>query len=153
MMKKIYLLFIALFFITGCENKEEERKSEYIAVKSNLLSATDYEEDLPLEIIVSLDRVEEEKINYKVVFQNPEENMHHIKAMIVHNYHNEDVFPSVGVFDEVQELLVEGEESKSLELHGTFESAKNMNQLDLQLKIWIEYQDDNGKIKNIYYRA
>ena len=142
-----------LFVFTGCENKEEQAKSEYIAAKSNLLSMNNYMEEFPLEIIVSIDRVEEEKINYKVVFQNPKENMHQIKAMVVHNYNNEDIFPSVGLFDESQELLVEQDTLNKLELKGTIESIKNISKLDLQLKVWLEYIDDNGEKKNIYYRT
>ena len=149
-MKKFLILFIiSIFILTGCENKDEKTKSEYIAVKSNLLSATNYIENLPLDIIVSIDRIDEEQIFYKVLFQNPIENMYQMKAMVVHNYNNQDVFPSIGVFDETKDLLLD-DETNSLELHGTIASVKNISELDLKLKVWIEYQNDDGEKRNIY---
>ena len=37
-MKKVTIIFFLMILIlTGCENKEEETKNEYISMKSNLL--------------------------------------------------------------------------------------------------------------------
>ena len=142
-----------LLFLTGCESKEEKVKSEYIAIKSNLLSANNYVEELPVDIVVFIDRIGEEKIQYKVVFENPKENMHKIKAMVVHNYNDLDVFPSVGLFDETKELIVSSDDSSKFELIDTIDSVKDIDKLNLKLKVWVEYLNEDGEKKNIYYRT
>ena len=154
MKKKIILLIIALLFITGCENKKETIKEEYIATKSNLIKETNYtkKEDLPLEIITSLNRTNEEDVEYKVVLSKSTINMHDIKAMVVHNYYNEnDIFPSIGLFNEKEELLLNDE--KEIELTGTVKTTKNISKLDLELKIYIEYTNDSNEKKTIYYKT
>lgn len=154
-MKKVcYLFFIVLLFLgTGCENKEEEEKNNYIAYRNNLFSRKDYSSDLPFELVFDIEREDEQTIHYKVTFSNPKENMHQIKAMVVNNYSNDDVFPSVGLFDEKEELLVDVQENSSLELEGKINSTKDLSKLKLNLKIWISYQTDIQEKKEFYYQT
>ena len=154
-MKKIYLfLLVGAIFLTGCKNKEEHEKEEYVATKSNLIKETNYtkKEDLPLEIVTSLNRKNEEEIEFKVTLFNASVNMHDIKVMVVHNYYNEDdLFPSIGLFNEREELLKDINEN--IELTGIVKTSKSINKLDLELKIYIEYTDDLNKKRSIYYKA
>ena len=152
-MKKRILLVILLLVLVGCSNKPEEDKSEYIAIKSNLLEEKNYtsKEELPLDIVVSIDRKDEEKVSYKVIFSNPKEDMHDIEAMVVHNYYNEDLFPTIGLFDKKGELLKGQEEG--LELKDSIKTNKNLSVIDLELKIYIKYKDKNGDKKEIYYKT
>ncbi|MCI6266557.1 MAG: hypothetical protein MR598_06925 [Erysipelotrichaceae bacterium] len=151
----ILFLIVIIVLLTGCENEEETIKNEYIAMKNNAFNDVNYQsdEELPVEITSSIERTNEEEITYQVVIANPKENMHHIKAMVVHNYYNEDVFPSVGVFDEPKELLLEGEKDQCLILEDTIKTTKDIGELDLSLKIWLEYTTDQGDIKDIYYKT
>ena len=125
-MKKIYILLLfSLVFISGCENKEEAIKNEYIAMKNETFDEKNYtEEELPVDIITTIDRIDEEAVNYKTTITNPKENMHDIKVLLVHNYYNEDIFPSIGVFDEPQELLVDNDEETKLTLKDTIKTTK-----------------------------
>ena len=153
-MKKIYiLLLLCVFILTGCENKEEKVKSEYIAMKNNTLTQASYEEDLPVEIITTIKRIDEETVSYKVIINNPSINMHNIKVLLAHNYYTEDVFPSIGIFDDVKELLVDSEESNELVLEGVIETTEDIRKLELELKVSIEYINDDGEKKDIYYKA
>lgn len=155
-MKKIkILLILLLILVTGCANKEEEDKSEYLAMKSNLLASDTFGEasNLNCDITVSVDRINQEEVSYRVIIDNPKENMNDIKAMVVHNYYTEDIFPSLGLFDDKESLIVGDESVKGIELVGYIETTKNIDKLNLQLKIWIEYIDDNGEVKDIYYKA
>lgn len=148
------LLIFAIIGLTGCENQEEIKKNEYIAMKNNILDDKNYqEEELPVEITTTIERKNEEEIEYQVTINHPKENMHHIKAMVVHNYNNEDVFPSIGVFDETKDLLLNSEEDNELILKGTIKSVKNLSKLELELKIWIEYTNDLNETKDIYYKT
>lgn len=156
-MKK-FLLIIFIIFLTGCSNtnKEEDNKSEYIAIKSNLLEeeiTNETAEELPVDITITLDRLDEEKINYKVVLNNPKENMYDIKSLVVHNYYSDEIFPSLGVFNNEKELLVDSEEQKEIELTGTIKTTKNISNMNLEIKLWLQYTDDSGEIKEIYYKT
>lgn len=155
MKKKFVILILMPFLLVGCNNQKEDLKNQYIAMKSKLLDEASYviENELPLEITVSIDRQNEETVNYKVLLSRPKENMHNIKAMVVHNYNNEDVFPSIGIFDEPLNLSTTSEEENQIELKGTIETSKNISKLNLNLKIWIEYVDDSGETKDIYYKT
>lgn len=151
-MRKICCLILILVLFAGCENQEEQEKNDYIAYKNNLLSTKEYSKDLPLDIIIDIEREDEQTIDYKVTLTNPKENMHKIKAMVVNNYSNEAVFPTIGLFDDKEELLPGNKDFNEVELEGTIESTKNISSLKLNLKVWIEYQSDTGEKKEVYYQ-
>lgn len=140
--------------MVGCENREEISKSEYIDMKSNLLEKKNYTEKdkLPLDIMVKIDRMDEEKVKYRVILSHPKENMREIKAMVIHNYYNEDLFPSVGIFDDRKELLTVSDDSQ-IELEDSIKTTKNISQLNLELKVWIEYTNDLGDKREIFYKT
>lgn len=152
-MKKRILLVLMLFILVGCSTEEEVEKNEYIAIKSELLKEDTYtlNEDLPLDILVNIDRMDEEEVDYRVIFSDPVEDMYKIEAMVVHNYYNEDVFPTLGLFDEKGKLLKDS--SNTIELKDTIKTNKNLSSLDLELKIYIKYEDKYGEKKEIYYKT
>lgn len=157
-MKKSYILvLVSLMILTGCENKEESIRNEYITMKNEVLNEKNYEEvEIPFEIVTTVERVDEETVNYNVTIKEPKENMHDVKAMVVHNYYNEDVFPSIGVFDKPEELLLNNNDdngTSELNLKDTIKTMQNISELDLELKLWIEYTNDNGEKKDIYYKT
>ena len=154
-MKKVSIIFFLMILIlTGCENKEEETKNEYISMKSNLLEEEKYTDisNLPIDITVKIDRIDEERVKYKVILNKPKENMKNIKALVVHNYYNEELYSSVGFFDDSRNLLAQDEES-SIELSNTIKTTKNLSKINLELKLWLEYINDEGEKKEIYYKT
>ena len=153
-MKKVYIIFLLSLFLIGCENKEEELKSEYLVVKNNLKEEKSYtkKEELPLDITVKIDRKNEEKLTYRVILENPKENMREITALVIHNYYSEELFPSVGIFDEKRTLSTNNPDEK-IELSNTIKTTKNLSKLNLELKIGIEYKNDAGENKKIYYKT
>ena len=152
-MKKICVLLILSLLLSGCENKEETKKNEYLAMRSATLNERNYvSEELPVDIVTTIERINDETINYKTAITNPKENMHDVKVMLVHNYQNEDVYPTIGVFDEPKELLLDSNESSELTLTDTINTTKNISKLGLELKLLIEYTDDLGEKKDIYYK-
>lgn len=157
MKKTLLLIVLLLFVLTGCKNEEESEKSEYLAMKSDLLAKEEFTDtsDIVCDITFSLDRLDEEKVTYSVILNNPKENMNDIKAIVVHNYYTEEVFPTIGLFDKSTDLLVNGQNDKdsSVELTGNIETTNDIDNLDLELKILIEYKTDSGEIKDIYYKT
>jgi len=154
-MKKIYILMlINLILICGCESQEEINKNEYITMKNETFNELNYSsESLPVDIITTIDRTAEEDVSYKTIITNPKENMHNVKALLVHNYYSEDIFPTIGVFDEPKELLVDNNENNELVLNDIIKTTKDIKKLNLELKLLIEYTDDNGEKKDIYYKT
>lgn len=157
MKKTLLLMMILLIALTGCKNEEEDEKNEYLAMKSDLLAKDKFDDasSMNCDITFSLDRLDEEKVTYSVVLDNPKENMHDIRAIVVHNYYTEEVFPTVGLFDKPVDLLVNSQDEKdnSVELVGNIETTDDIDNLDLELKILIEYKTDNGEVKDIYYKT
>lgn len=157
MKKTLLLIVLLLFVLTGCKNEEESEKSEYLAMKSDLLAKEEFTDvsDIVCDITFSLDRLDEEKVTYSVILNNPKENMNDIKAIVVHNYYTEEVFPTIGLFDKSTDLLVNGQNDKdsSVELTGNIETTNDIDNLDLELKILIEYKTDSGEVKDIYYKT
>lgn len=154
-MKKISLLIIiSLFLITGCNNQEENEKSEYLAMKSKLLETSSYtkQENIPCDITVNIDRVDDEKVSYNVILSNPKEDMRKIKAIVVHNYYNEDIFPTIGLFNKTTNLFTSDKE-KQLKLKGTIDTTTDIDSLNLELKVFIKYTNQDGKEKDIYYKT
>ena len=156
MKKIIILLLFSLSFITGCETKEEITKKEYIAMKNDAFNEKNYKkEELPFDIVTTINRVDEEEVNYQTKINNPKENMHNIKVLLVHNYYSEDIFPTIGVFDEPKELLLNNNNDNDNEiiLKDTIKTTTNLSKLNLELKMLIEYTNDSGEKKDIYYKT
>ena len=150
-MKKIFLvLFLSILLFTGCENKEENEKNDYLDMKSQLLSHKEFIslEELTCDIVVNIDRKNEEKVIYEVVLSKPKENMNNIKAVLVHNYYTEDVFPTIGLFDDTKSLLVDSQ--NNITLKGSIKTDKDIDNLNLMLKLLIRYTTDDGIKKDIY---
>ena len=156
-MKKLLLLF-SVILLVGCADVKvdsdstiQKEKEDYLVLKNNLDTYTDYdkEEELPCNITFSLDKTSDEELSYRVILDNPKIDMYNIKALLIHDYFTEDIFPSIGIFDEPQNLIVGNDEIKGFELVGYIETSKD---IDINLKLYLEYTDKNGNINDIYYK-
>ena len=79
--------------------------------------------------------------------------MHNIKSLVVHNYYSDEIFPSLGVFNQKKELLVDTDLEEKIELTGEIKTIKNISNMNLEIKLWLQYTDDSGEIKEIYYKT
>ena len=153
-MKRIGLIIILTLIICGCKNKTEDKKNSYLEFKSKLLETKKYTKasDILCDISIDIDKKSEESIIYKVIVNNPREDMNNIKAIVVHNYYTEDVFPSVGLFDEGLDLKKNNPQQKMI-LKGKIETTEDISNINLKLKILIEYINNEGIKKDIYYKT
>ena len=153
-MKKLVICLILLFTLTGCTKDEVTYEKEvYLALKEDLITTdefTDYE-DLPCDITLYLNRINEEELSYLVIIDNPKEDMYNIKAIAIHDYYTEDIFPSIGIFDDSINLTLDSEDNNGITLGGYIES---MDDIDLlEARIYLEYTDSNEETNIIYYKT
>lgn len=153
-MKKIVLFIMILLTITGCNNKEESEKNNYLKMKTKLLEVKKYtsKDKIPCEITINVNRINKEQISYKVTLTNAKEDMNEIKAIVVHNYYTENIFPTIGLFNKKRTLKQDNKED-SIILKDKIETTDDIDELNLKLKILIEYKTNDNKIKDIYYKT
>ena len=153
MKKKILIIILFILLFTGCENKEEIEKNDYLDMKSELLERKEFFslDKLNCDIVVNIDRIDEEKVVYEVTLSNPKENMKNIRAILVHNYYTEDVFPTIGLFDKPQNLLIN--DNTNITLKGVIKTDKDIDKLNLVLKLYVKYLNDDDIEKDIYYKT
>ena len=149
-MKKVLAVGMALLLV-GCTNKVEEEKNNYLTIKNDLETQTEFDtsETLPCDIEITLERESEETVAYKAVLTNPKQPMNNIKAILIHDGYTETVFPSIGLLNEKETLA----EEKSIILEGVINTTKNIEKLSLELKLWIEYTDNEENIHTSYYKS
>ena len=148
-MKKL-LVLISIFLLVGCSTKEENEKYTYLECKNDLEEQKEYdtEETLDFSTYFNIKR-EEEVVNYSIVIDNPKEDMHNIKALLIHDYMNEDAFPSVGIFDEPKELLKDSKEK--IKLEGTIQTSDDIS--NVKFKLYLEYKDNDNNENKFYYEV
>ena len=153
-MKKGYiLLFLMLVLLMGCDNHKEEVKNDYLSMKSDLLKVTDFSslEDINCDVSVFIDRIDDERVSYEMIVEIPREDMNNVRALLIHNYYTEQLFPSVGIFEDAVSLKTNSDDK--ITLKGEIETDNDIENLNLVLKLYVKYIDNNGNEKDIYYKA
>lgn len=150
-MKKIILIIPILILLVGCTNKEEENKIAYLEYKNNLEKREIFngEESLDFNVYFNIERINEEIIDYNLVINNPKINMNNVKALLIHDFLNEEAFPSVGIFDEPTKLQKDTEDK--IVLNGNIQTTNDIS--STKFKLYLEYTDDNNNLNKIYYEV
>lgn len=154
-MKKLVVIFLS-FLLIGCsKDKITLEKDEYLAYKEKLANKSEFtdKENINFDIKIDITRVSEEEVSYRVIIDNPKENMHDVKGILIHNNFTDSVFPSIGIFDEPVDLLVNDTKVKGIDLVGYIETTKEIKDLNLELRLYIEYTNDNNEVVKIYYNS
>ena len=153
-MKKLVISITILFILTGCTKDEVTYEKEtYLALKEDLITTVEFTgyEDLPCDITLYLNRVNDEELSYLVIIDNPKEDMYNIKAIAIHDYYTEDIFPSIGIFDDSIDLTLDSESNNGITLGGYIESMDDIE--ILEARIYLEYTNSNGETNIIYYKT
>lgn len=108
------------------------------------------EENLPLNIDIELKK-EKSFINYSVTFSRAKEDLNDVQILIVHNQITNEVYPSLGIFDEKGKLLAN--DNSKLKLGGSFEINRDIEEVGVSFKFVIKYIDKEGTKKVIYYKT
>lgn len=148
-MKKIMLLIPLLFVLVGCTNKEEENKMAYLEYKNELEERDIFngEENLDFNVYFNIEKINEEITNYSLIIDNPKINMYNVKALLIHDFINEDAYPSVGIFDDTRNLNADSDDK--IVLNGSIQTINDISKT--KFKLYLEYTDDNNDLNKIYY--
>lgn len=148
-MKKIILLIPLLFVLVGCTNKEEENKMAYLEYKNELEERDIFngEENLDFNVYFNIEKINEEITDYSLIIDNPKINMYNVKALLIHDFINEDAYPSVGIFDDTRNLNVDSDDK--IVLNGSIQTINDISKT--KFKLYLEYTDDNNDLNKIYY--
>ncbi|MCI6002628.1 MAG: hypothetical protein MRZ37_05790 [Tenericutes bacterium] len=150
-MKKILVIIFTCMLLCGCENKEAY-KEQYINYKKQLFSSNMFtnDENLPLKININLKK-EKSFINYNIIISDATEDLNEMQVLVVHNQITNEVYPSLGIFNEKGNL--KPNDNSKLELNGSFETNKDIEEVVVSFKFVIKYTDSEGIKKIIYYKT
>ena len=106
MKKIIFALILLIVMLTGCNKESNEYKTYKNYIKelneSNIMSS-----NIPFDIEVYTEKIIDNEITYRVIIDNPKEDIKNIEAIIIHDKYTEDIFPSTGIFDDKLNLIPE----------------------------------------------
>ena len=113
-MKK--LLVLLCFLLVGCSNSVYD---DYVKKLKN----SEPSSEIPFDIEFNIDNVNENRIIYQVIIDNPKVDASNVKALVIHDAKTEDIFPSVGIVDETINL----NEQKGIILMGYINKTEDIN--------------------------
>lgn len=143
-MKRILLIIPLLLLLVGCKDEHENEKYAYLEYKNNLEKQEEFINDDSLDFNTFFDIVRDgDKVNYKLVINNPKKNMHNIKGMLINDFAGVEEYPTVGIFDKPKSLYTE--HYGSIVFEGTILSADDIS--DVKFKLYLEYNDEDGEEK------
>ena len=156
----ILILSILVIFITfGCDKDEKEptentksiekNKDTYIKYVQKLKDIEKSSSDIPFDINVTYSKLDDEEIRYEVTIDNPKQEIKDIKALAVHNKPTDDVFPSIGIFDNTIDLKTDSS-SKGIVLVGYISYEGDIEDFECEMKVIITYKIDEKEVTNYY---
>lgn len=152
-MKKL-LVIILLILCVGC-SREEVMKTTYNTYMKNLLSVNENSSYIPCDIEITYDKITDDEVSYQITIDNPKENMRNINIVVSHDKETDDGYPSIGVFDlDPINLSVEQtkeDPSKGIVLVGYFKYSGELEDLDAEFKISVNYVNDAIEEKTVYF--
>lgn len=145
MKKIIFALILLIVMLTGCNKESNEYKTYKNYIKelneSNIMSS-----NIPFDIEVYTEKIIDNEITYRVIIDNPKEDIKNIEAIIIHDKYTEDIFPSTGIFDDKLNLIPETIDKdknyvKGIILTGYIPFKGDINDLNATFKVLVKYTD------------
>lgn len=115
-MKKILLVLCIL--LVGCS-----KPTIYDTYVKNLKENNNISTDIPFDIEFYIDNVNENRIIYQVIIDNPQIETDNVTALVIHDGKTNDIFPNVGIVDEPIDLNID----KGIILLGYIDQTSDIN--------------------------
>lgn len=156
-MKKIGIVLILIMIICGCTNRLDENQLIYNSYVEELkeLKSTNTAKDI-VDIDIKLEKSSNDEITYRVTIDNPKEKMKQVEAFVYHDQQTEDIYPSIGVFDEKVNLIpnLKEKDEKNTEgivLVGYIKTKKEIEDFHPTMKVMILYNNQENERQKIYF--
>ena len=133
-MKRIIVIICCLLIITGCNQKTSTEQNEYNNIITSLESSDEITDSMPFNVVLETEVVVDE-IRYTIAVNDVKEKITDLKAVAYHDYPTNDIFPSIGIFDEPINLEPNGS-SKGIVLVGYIPYTKE----EITYKLYISYK-------------
>lgn len=150
-MKKVLVLLISIIVLTGCTSNDLSKDKEaYLKYIKDLREVKNTTSNIPFEIEVKYDKITNHEVRYQVIIDNVKEDIFNIEALAVHNKETDDIFPSIGIFDEKQDLLKDKKPSGVI-LVGYINYQGEIKDFKCKIKLLVKYKTNDKKNHKIYY--
>jgi len=152
------MIFIFLFLITGCTSEKiNKEKDIYDNMIDDLKEQSIFDNDLPFNIDIVFEKDISSELTYTVVIDSPKEEIKNISAIAIHDCETEDIYPTIGIFDDKLSLIsnvidVDNNIVEGIILVGYIKYNGSINDFDGIIKVLIEYENKNGNNKKVYYQ-
>lgn len=153
------LLVMCLIILTGCTSKEySEEVNQYnrLIKEVNSYSEKDISKEIPFAISVYFEKLIDDELTYRVIIDNPTENIKSITAIAIPSVKTKDVYPTSGLFEKPLNLIPDNidlkkNNAKGIILIGYIDYKGNVEDFNGTVKVLIKY-NTNEKVDNkIYY--
>lgn len=149
-MKKILTLLLIILLLTGCsDNKINKEKEKYIKYYNELKNVKKSSNNIPFDIEIKYDKITNNEIRYQVIIDKVKIDLEEIEALAIHNKETNDVFPSIGIFDDKQNLEVNKKPSGII-LVGYIDYEGIVQDFKCNIKVLVKYKT-NKKTYKVYY--
>lgn len=160
MKRKYIIILFSLLILVGCSKIIDENKMIYDGYVTELkelkeVADSDSYKDL-IDIDVKLTKNSDDEITYSVVIDNPKVKMKKVEVLIYHDKKTEDVYPSIGIFDEKKNLIPGLKKNtdtdvKGMVFVGYIKTKQEVEEINLTIKGMIAYNDENNERQKIYF--
>lgn len=155
---KYIILIIIIFSFTGCTKETIENKiyKSYIneLKENNNLS----DDDGPFDLNIYYDKLIDDEVMYRVILDDPTSILNDVEILVIHDYETEDIFPSSGIFDTKYSLKpdtidMKNNYTKGIILVGYIDYDGDIEDLNINFKVLIKYNDEHGNQVKYYYNV
>lgn len=148
MKKYIIILLLFIFLICGC-GKNNKQKDIYLESISELKEINSSSKDYPFNLELVIDKITKKEVRYQIILDNVTKDLDDISILAIHDKKTEDIYPSIGIFDETESLKV-GEKPSGLILVGYIDYKGDIEDFKSVFKVLVKYKINNKEHK-VYY--
>lgn len=151
---KIIIILLSIFILSGCssDNNNDIKYHNYVNI---LKETSEFESELPFDISIYLNKINDSEVSYKVIIDNPKIELNNIEAIIIHDNKTNDIYPSIGIYDDKVSLVpnkVDKDNNivKGIILNGYIPYTDDINNLSINFKLLFKYSDSDGEHTIVY---
>lgn len=147
-MRKMLTLLLIMIILTGCAKHNNEKKL-YTKSINELKEVKKSSNKYPFNLEVVLDKLTDKEVRYQVILDNIEKNLDEVSMIAIHDKKTSDVYPSIGIFDDTENLKVNKKPSGII-LVGYIRYNGDIKDIDATFKVLVKYKI-KGKEYKVHY--